>query len=103
MKPIEPDPYYGRLVTYAANQPEYNPLPARVSDDGLGVVTTRWQLTEDERKALIAGADIQLRVMTFGQALQPVYLWVAGTDPDEDPPSADPWRDLPPERRPGDP
>jgi hypothetical protein len=65
-----------RRVVYAANQPQYNPLPALV--DAEGTVHTRWQLTEDERRAIMDGACVTLALMTFGDPLQPIRLGVEG-------------------------
>jgi hypothetical protein len=63
-----------REVVYAKNQPEYLPLRALVSDDPSGRVTTRWMLTDDQRKAIAAGADIYLMLLTFHQPLQPIQI-----------------------------
>ena len=41
---------------------------------------TRWQLTDEERAAIAAGADLMLSVLTFRQPLQPVIMGVAGVD-----------------------
>lgn len=68
----------GRHVTYAADQPEYNPLPAVVEPDG--TVHTRWQLTDDERRAILDGACITLAILTFNTPLQPLLMAVEGTD-----------------------
>lgn len=77
MNAVEPFPGQDRRrVTFAADQPQYNPLPAVIDSDG--VVHTRWQLTEDERRAILDGACITLSIMTFGQALQPVLLAIEG-------------------------
>lgn len=81
MKPIDPAGAEGEHVVYGASQPEYAPLPAVKATGPFGeMILTRWQLSEEERKAVIAGADIELLVTTFGQPLQPVSLLVAGFD-----------------------
>lgn len=82
MIPIDPGSEYGMLVEYARDQDEYQTLVARLHEDGDSILT-RWQLTEDERAALAAGADFNLRIWTFGTPLQPVKLYVAGIDPDD--------------------
>ncbi len=65
-----------------AGQPQYLPLPALVSEDG--IVTTRWALTEQERALINAGADVYLSLWTFGGRYPPTSLWVAhkSTDPE---------------------
>ena len=78
VEPIKPANMDARAVTIAANQPQYNPLPALVEPDG--TVHTRWQLTDEERAAIAAGADLMLSVLTFRQPLQPVIMGVAGVD-----------------------
>lgn len=78
MKPIDPGDNYGASRVYGANQPEYAPLPARLDSDG-GTFTL-WELSLDERAAILDGARIGLRLLTFGAPLQPVYLAVEGTE-----------------------
>lgn len=68
----------GRPVVFAENQPEYFPLPARVTEDGQ--VRTRWQFTLDERRAIADGACLELTLHTFGNALQPVHLEIEGIE-----------------------
>lgn len=77
MKAIEPLGE-GALVVYAANQPEYDPLPARRLPDG--TLRTRWQPDAIERRAILDGACIELEILTFGNPLQPVRLAVEGTE-----------------------
>ena len=77
MKPVDPGDDYGDLVVYGAHQPEYLSLPSRVFE---GLSFTLWELSFEERQAILDGARIGLRMMTFGQPLQPVYLAVEGTD-----------------------
>ena len=83
MKPIDPGAEYGELRVYGAGQPEYAPLVARTLNGH--AILTKWHLSEDERRAILDGADLLLHVLTFGHAAQPVSLWIEGT-PD------DPWR-----------
>ncbi len=89
MIPIDPGPHYGRELIYGANQPEYRPLPVRVSEDSLREITTRWQLTPDERAAIAQGADVFYRQITFGSPLQPISPWIAGLDSEEPTPQPD--------------
>ena len=80
MKPVEPIQLYqdARRVTYGAGQSEYDVLPAVRYPDG--TVHTRWQLTADERRAILDGACIVLSILTFNQPIQPLHLSVEGTD-----------------------
>lgn len=78
MKPIEVTGIDGRSITYGANQSEYEPLPAVVQSDG--TIWTRWQLSPEERRAILDGAAIELSVMTFGQPIQPLYMRVQGIE-----------------------
>ena len=77
MIPTEPADEFGQLVVFAKDQPQYQQLPARVSN---GVVTSRWQLSEDERRAILDGACVMLESWTFGRPLQPVRLWIEGVE-----------------------
>jgi len=75
MTPVEPQRYGGaQLVIFAKDQPEYVPLPAMVSADG--VVMTEWEPTADELERLLQGGRLRLWVHTFGHPLQPVALEV---------------------------
>lgn len=65
-------------VVYAADQPEYQPLPAFKCVNGK--ILTRWELTEDEKRLVAEQGYVYLAVSTFNQALQPVYL--SATPPD---------------------
>jgi hypothetical protein len=83
MKPVEPDhPQWTkdvnwRLVQFAKNQPQYEPLPAYIEDSPMGTVITEWELSEEERKAIAEGACIiRLSILTFQEPLQPVKLEV---------------------------
>ena len=88
MIPIDPGEDYGELRVYGTGQLEYLPLPCRVDAERASV--TKWQLSENERRAILDGAKVGLRILTFGYALQPVYLWIEGTE-------GDPYRLLPAE------
>jgi len=69
MKPIKTK---DTNMTIAKNQPEYLPLPAHVSSDG--VVTTCWEFSfKDKLKALFLGR-IYLQILSFGKRIQPVKL-----------------------------
>ena len=80
MNPIDPGEQYGQLKVYGAGQPEYTPLPTRVDDESAAL--SKWELSLEERRALMDGARVCLRHLTFGQALQPVYLFIEGTEGD---------------------
>jgi hypothetical protein len=65
-------------VVYAADQPEYQPLPAFKCVNGK--ILTRWELTDEEKRLVTEQGYIYLAVNTFNQPLQPVYL--SATPPD---------------------
>lgn len=56
-------------VVYAADQPEYQPLPVLRTERSL---LSRWRLTDEERAHIAAGGDLFVCVMHFGQPLQPL-------------------------------
>lgn len=62
--------------TYAEDQPEYQPLPVHHAQDQAGTVTSCWELSEEEIEVVKQTGVIYLRMLTFGQPLQPVYLTV---------------------------
>ena len=68
---------YVRKV-WAVSQPQYEPLPSLTGPDG--VVFSRWSLTMDERRAIGDGANVELRIWTYGQPLQPHRLDIQGVD-----------------------
>jgi len=66
MKPVK---FKGHNIVFAENQPEYLPLPAFKSDEG--VVVTCWELTFKERvKAFLTGR-FYFQQLTFNSPLQP--------------------------------
>lgn len=65
-------------VIYAADQPQYQPLPAFKCVNGK--ILTRWELSEDEKRLVVEQGYLYLAVNTFNQPLQPVYL--SATPPD---------------------
>ena len=76
-EPVDIGEDYGRLVEFAKDQPEYQPLVARLN--GYDVFTF-WEFSDEERAAVAAGKNLCLRIMTFGQTLQPVFLAVEDTE-----------------------
>lgn len=71
-------PIDGTHVVYAADQPEYLPLPVWRRESG--AVVSRWRLSWRERWAVLLGRDIYLEVLTFGRPLQPLYPTVSESD-----------------------
>lgn len=72
-KNVDPSqPIDGQHVVYAADQPEYQPLP--VWKRSGGQVVSRWRLSWKERLAVLLGRDLYVEVLTFGQPLQPIYM-----------------------------
>jgi hypothetical protein len=82
MEPIDPRvhpsllPPGCRALVVAEKQDEYLNLPSIVTEDGR--VITRWELTEDERRALLLGEDVYLTI--FGVPIRPVFLSVGPCD-----------------------
>ena len=76
MKPIEPEDVAGQPAVFGRGQPGVEPLPARVTRDGL--VYTRWQLSFDERRAILDGACIDLVIFRGRAPLQALSMSVQG-------------------------
>lgn len=76
MKPVSPIIPGAQLIetVYAANQPEYNPLP--VFKDADGTVLSRWHLSFKERIRVLFSGDVYLWMSTFNKPLQPVMMQV---------------------------
>jgi hypothetical protein len=70
-------------IEIGAGQSEYIPLPAVYLNAPSLPMLTRWRLTDEERTAIAAGADIVFTQLTFGMPFQPIHLQV--TMPDETP------------------
>lgn len=61
-------------VTYAKDQPEYQPLPAYKKDTVEGEVVTCWRLTRWERIKLLFTGRIWVSLMSFNRPLTPSYI-----------------------------
>jgi len=66
MKPVQ---FEGSNVTFAKDQPEYLPLPSHLSSDG--VVTSCWELSEEDLMEVIRTKRIYFQQHTFCEPLQP--------------------------------
>lgn len=78
--PVIAPEFQDKEIVYAKDQPEYIPLPVHRTPEG--IVLTRWHLTDSEREAVAAGADIFLFLHTFNQPLTPMRIEVAECDRD---------------------
>jgi len=78
MRAIDPEkPYGSDLRKIAENQPQYNTLPARLTEDG--EIYTCWEFSADERKLIAEGKPLHLRILTFKGPLQPFAMAIEGT------------------------
>ena len=77
MTPVEPMyvPDGAKRTIYAKDQPQYRPLPATVSPEG--IVVTEWEPTPEELDALLTGGRVRVLLHTFNQPLQPFRVEVA--------------------------
>lgn len=69
MKAIE---FEEQNVVFAKDQPQYKPLPAFRTEEG--IVVTCWEPTEEEILKLIETRKIYLSQMTFNDPLQPILM-----------------------------
>lgn len=67
MRPIE---FPQQTCVYAKDQPQYIPLPAHKSAEGM--VTSCWTFTFLERLRILFGANLFWTQHTFNSPLQPV-------------------------------
>jgi hypothetical protein len=75
MKPVK---FEEQNVVFAENQPEYLPLPAHRTEEG--IVVTCWEPTEEEILRLIDTRKIYISQMTFNQPLQPLFTAILKED-----------------------
>jgi hypothetical protein len=54
----------------AENQPEYLPLPVHIDNED-NIVTSCWELTDDEIATINKTKKLWIQILTFGQVLQP--------------------------------
>jgi len=71
MKPIT---MKGSNATWAADQPQYDALPAINLRDTNGTVITCWSLDDEELTDVTQNKCLYLAISTFNQPLQPVLL-----------------------------
>ena len=62
-----------QLIT-STDQQHATDLPAAITPDGH--VVSRWRLTDEERTAILAGADLYVFMVTGGRPVQPISLVV---------------------------
>ncbi len=67
-------------VVLGAGQPEYIPLPAVYLNCESLPMITRWRLSDEEREAIVRGADVVFTQLTFGMPFQPVHFQVSMPD-----------------------
>lgn len=61
-------------VTFAKDQPEYQPLPAFRTEDGQ--VVSCWRMTFKERLRVLFTGKVWLLLLTYNHPLQPQWLTV---------------------------
>jgi hypothetical protein len=71
-----PVDFPGSNIVFAKDQPQYLPLPAYLSNDHEGRVTSCWALSVRERLRLLFTGRVWLTVWTFQARLQPQRLGV---------------------------
>ena len=71
MKPIK---FKDQNITFAENQPEYQPLPALRLETKEGEVISCWKMSFKERIKILFLGKIWLSIYTFNKPLMPSYL-----------------------------
>jgi hypothetical protein len=74
---MDPIDFEGSNCTFAKDQPEYIPLPVCKVPGAEGEILSVWKPTDEERKQIAEGANIELSVWTFNYALQPLRMFVS--------------------------
>jgi hypothetical protein len=71
---MEPIKMKGSNAEWAADQPQYQALPAINLKDTNGTVITCWSLNDEELMDVTQNKCLYLAISTFYQPLQPVLL-----------------------------
>ena len=61
-------------VEYGKGQPEYQPLPAHLAEDG--TVTSAWQMSEEEKQHFLKTGILYTQQLTLNKGLAPQLLSV---------------------------
>jgi len=77
MKPVK---FKEQNVTYAEDQPEYQPLPALKIKGYEGYVVTCWKLSFFERLRVLFTGKIWMSLMSFNNPLTPSFLSTKKSD-----------------------
>lgn len=77
MKPIK---FKEQNVTFAENQPEYQPLPALRVNNELGEVISCWQLSFIERLRILFTDKLWVSLASFGKPLTPSFFTTKKSD-----------------------
>lgn len=68
-------------LVMAKDQPEYIPLRCVASSDNYGRRLSRWTLSAEQRRAIAAGGDIYLELLTFNRPMNPIRVGVGDPNP----------------------
>ena len=71
---MKPKQFPEANVTYAKDQPEYQPLPAFKNDSPQGEVISCWQLSFRERMRVLVKGEIWISLMSFNKPLIPSFI-----------------------------
>jgi hypothetical protein len=77
---MKPKKFKEANVTFAKDQPEYQPLPAFRSDSPQGEVITCWNLSFRERLRVLFKGEIWLSMLTFNKPLTPSFMTTKKSD-----------------------
>lgn len=81
MKPVH---FKESNITFAKDQPEYQPLPALKYESQNGEVVTCWNLSFVERIRLLITGKVWMSLLSFNQALTPSFLTTKKSEVIED-------------------
>jgi hypothetical protein len=70
-------PAGSKAIVIAEHQKEYESLPSVRTPNGY--VITRWQPNEQERRAILAGEDVFVTLLSAG-AINPLFVTIGPTD-----------------------
>lgn len=61
-------------IRIAEKQPEYETLPAHVSEDSQGIVTSCFELSDEEIAEIVKTRKLWHQQLAFHQPMQPIVL-----------------------------
>lgn len=70
---MTPKKFKGHNIVLAEGQPNYEPVPALMTQDANGTVITCWELSDEEIIDVCQKKELYIATHTFGSPFQPIF------------------------------